>query len=219
MVFYKEHFGYDALEDLRVAFEKNPDDLKLAQQLGKAELDAGNYQQAVEKFSIILKNDPELKGILKLRAQAYEGLTQYIAAINDYKAILKMKPNDLETMCAIATDYKFMNKFAEGQYWVKKSIVANSKSGLPHIVMAEIYEAAVPYSQQVENRGRKLDDGLVYERAIAEYQTAAKDPGYTTYANQRIKLLEPLKPTKEEIFFAQGNTKLKYESYTSWIEQ
>jgi hypothetical protein len=121
-------------------------------------------------------------------------------------------------MCAIATDYKFLNKFAEGKYWVKKAAGANSQSGLPHIVMAEIYEAAVIFTQNTENRGRKLDDGLVYQRAIAEYEKAANDPAYTAYANDRIKLLEPLKPTREELFFANGDTKLKSESYTSWIE-
>ena len=219
LVFYLNYFGFDPIEDLRIAFEKNPKDLKIVQQLGKSELDAGNYQAAVDKFSIILKNDPELKGVLILQAQAYEGLAKYVAAINDYKALLKIKAHDLEAMCAIATDYKMMNKFAEGQFWVKKAIATNSKNGLPHIVMAEIYEASVPYSQNVEKRGRRIDDGFVYERAIEEYKIASKDPGYTAYANQRIKLLEPLKPTQEELFFAQGNTKLKSDSYTSWIEE
>ena len=226
LVFYIEYFGFDPLEELRLAFQKNPDDLKIAKQLGKAELDAGNYQPAVEKFTIILKNDPKQKspsdswtGILKLRAQAYEGLTNYTAAIGDYKAILGIKPSDLETMCTIATDYKMMNKFAEGKYWVKKAIAANPKSGLPHIVMAEIYEASVPFSQNIENRGRKIDDGFVYEHAIAEYEKAQKDPAYTAYARNRIELLKPLGPTQEELFFANGDTKLKYESYTSWIEE
>jgi tetratricopeptide (TPR) repeat protein len=219
LVFYLEQFDFDPLVELRAAFEKNSDDLKIVQRLAKAELDAGNYQQAVEKFTLVLNNDPKQRSILKLRAQAYEGLTSYTAAINEYKTILEIKRGDLETMCAIATDYKMMNKFAEGQYWVKKAITANSQSGLPHIVMAEIYEASVPYSQNVEKRGRKIDDGFVYERATEEYQEASKDPAYTAYANQRIKLLEPLKPTQEELFFAQGDTNLKYESYTSWIEQ
>ena len=218
LVSYLEQFDYEILDELRLAFEKNPDDLNIIKQLAKAELDAGNYQQAAEKYSLLFKNDPKHKGLLKLRAQAYEGLANYTAAINDYKTIQEIKPGDLETMGAIATDYKFMNKFAEGKYWVKKAIAANSKSGLPHIVMAEIYEASVPYSQQVENRGRKIDDGFVYERAIEEYKIASKDPGYTAYANQRIKLLEPLRPTQEELFFAQGETKLKCESYISWIE-
>jgi tetratricopeptide (TPR) repeat protein len=219
LVFYLEHFDYDPLLELRAAFEKDPEDVKIIQKLIIAELGAGNYQQAVEKATILLDKDPEQKAILKLRAQAYEGLTEYTKAIIDYKSILKIKPSDLENICNIATDYKFLNKFAEGKYWVKKAITVNSRSGLPHIVMAEIYEAAVPYSQQVENRGRKIDDGFVYERAIAEYEEASKDPAYKAYANQRIKLLEPLKPTQEELFFAQGNTKLKYESYTSWIDQ
>lgn len=219
LVFYLEHFDYDPLLELRAAFEKNPEDEKTIQKLILAELNAGNYQQAAEKATLLLNKNPEQKSILKLRAQAYEGLSNYMAAINDYKSILKIKTNDLETMCAIATDYKFLNKFAEGKYWIKKAIAINFKSGLPHIVMAEIYEAAVPYSQRIENRGRKIDDGLVYELAIAEYEKASKDPAYTAYAKNRISLLEPLTPTQEEIFFANGDTTLKRECYTSWIEE
>lgn len=214
-----EQFDYDPLDQLRSAFEKNPENKTITLQLAKAEMDAGNYQNAADKYTILLKSDPQHKKLLSLRAKAYEGLSNYTSAINDYKTILKTVPGDLEAMCAIATDYKFMNKFAEGQYWVKKALATNIKSGLPHIVMAEIYEASVLYSQQVENRGRKIDDGLVYERAIAEYEKASKDPAYTAYANQRIKLLEPLKPTQEELFFAQGNTTITRESYTSWIDQ
>ena len=218
LVLYMEHFGFDPLDDLRLAFKNNPNDMNIAKQLAKAELNGGNYKKSAELYSILLKNDPNQKGILKLRAQSYEGLLDYKAAIDDYKSILKIKPDDLEALCAIATDYKFMNKFAEGRSWVNKAIASNPKSGLPHIVMAEIYEAAVPYSQSVEKRGRKIDDGFVYERAIEEYEKAKKDPTYTAYANQRIKLLEPLLPTQEELFFAQGDTKLKCKSYTSWID-
>lgn len=219
LVAYIKHFDYDPLLELRIAFEKNPNDVRITQMLLQAELDAGNYQQAVDKATILLNKDLKQTAVLKLRAKAYEGLTNYVAAINDYKLILREKSNNLETICAIATDYKYMNKFAEGRDWVKKALATNSNSGLPHIVMAEIYESAVPYSQQVENRGRKIDDGLIYERAIAEYDKASKDPAYTAYAKQRIKLLVPLKPTQEELFFAQGNTTITRESYTSWIEQ
>ncbi|HES59913.1 MAG TPA: hypothetical protein ENO18_05720 [Caldithrix sp.] len=219
LVAYIKYFDYDPLIELRTAFEKNPDDVKIIQMLLRAELDAGNYQQALEKATILLDKDLNQKSILKLRAQAYEGLANYSAAINDYKLILNKKPNDIDAMCAIATDYKYMNKFAEGKYWADKAKAANPKSGLPYIAMAEIYEAAVPYSQQIENRGRKIDDGFVYELAIREYEQASKYPAYKAYAKQRIKLLEPLKPTQEELFFAQGNTKITRESYISWIEQ
>ncbi|MEJ2544773.1 MAG: hypothetical protein P8Y99_11970 [Calditrichaceae bacterium] len=218
LVAYIKHFDYDPLLELRTAFKNNSDDVKILHMLLQAELDAGNYQQAVDEATIWLNKDLEQKAILKLRAQAYEGLTNYSFAINDYKTILQINPNNIEAMCAIATDYKFMNKFDNGKNWVKKALATNTKSGLPHIVMAEIYEAAVPYSQQVENRNRKIDDGLVYELAIKEYEKASKDPAYTAYAKQRIKLLEPLKPTQEELFFAQGNTTITRESYT-WIEQ
>ncbi|MEJ2052872.1 MAG: tetratricopeptide repeat protein [Calditrichaceae bacterium] len=218
LAFYMEYFGFDALNDLRIAYDKNPDNMNVAKQLAKSELNAGNYSKAAELFTRILKNVSEQPALLKSRAQAYEGMGDYRKAISDYKTFLNKKPNDLEAMCAIATDYKFLNKFAEGKYWVKKAAGANSQSGLPHIVMAEIYEAAVIFTQNTENRGRKLDDGLVYQRAIAEYEKAANDPAYTAYANDRIKLLEPLKPTREELFFANGDTKLKSESYTSWIE-
>jgi len=217
LIIYLEHFNYDPLEEIRVAFGRDSTNVENAKRLGKAEYEAGNYEQALTPITTALKFDSANVALLKLRAQCFEGLTKYVSAINDYKTILKYRPDDIDIMCAIATQYKLLNKFGKGAYWAKKAAKHKPVLGLPYIVMAEIYEASVPYCQSVNNRGRKIDDGLVYEKAIAQYEIAKQDPAYAAYAKRRIKLLEPYLPTTEELFFSPEK-KLKYGCYTSWIE-
>ena len=52
--------------------------------------------------------------------------------------------------------------------------------------MAEIYEAAVVHCQNSEKRGRKYDDGLVYELAYKEYTKAERDPEFASTARSRL---------------------------------
>ena len=84
--------------------------------------------------------------------------------------------------------------------------------------MAEVYETAVPYCQNKNNRKRKYDDGLVYEKAKREYEKAMKDPNYKADARRRINNLKPYLPTEEETFMNQNRKNLKESCYTSWIK-
>jgi hypothetical protein len=86
------------------------------------------------------------------------------------------------------------------------------------MIMAEVYETAVPYCQNNNNRKRKYDDGLVYEMANREYEKAMKDPNFKADARRRINNLKPYLPTEEEKFMNQNRQDLKESCYTSWIK-
>ena len=217
LIIYLEHFDYNLLDDIREAFKRDSNNVENGIRLAQAEYDAGNYEQAVVALANVLKQEPENTKALKIRAQSYEGLRKYLSSIGDYKTMLKIKPDDMDIMCAIATQYKLLDRYGDGAYWAKLAISKYPGKGLPHIVMAELYEASVTFCQNQGNRGRKIDDGLVYEKAIDEYKLALADPAYTSYAKRRIELLEPFRPTTEEIFF-NPDKKIKYECYTNWID-
>ena len=207
-----------ALEARRKAYQNEPDNLEFAQRYGKAAYDAGEYRAALEPLSTALKLDPKNAEAMEYRAMCYEALEQYENAIADYKQIVDLQMDNAKIMCAIATDYKNRNQFSSGRYWVQRALNTRPGFGLAHITMAEIYEACVTYCQDQEKRGRKYDDGLVYEMAYQEYKKAAGDANYKGTATKRMNSLTPVLPTQEEIFMNQNRKTLKIECY-SWINQ
>ena len=217
LVAYLESFGHDPLDELRIAFQKDTSSVETALRLGKAEYAVGNYEQALLAFNRAIQIDPQNVNTYRLRAHCYEGLRKHTLAIADYERILRERSGDADIMCAIATQYKLLDHFADAAHWAQRAIAIKPAYGLPYIVMAEIYEAAVSYCQNQSKRKRKIDDGLVYGKAIEQYRLALQDPAYAGYAQRRIELLEPYLPTKEEIFF-NPDQKIKDKCYTSWIK-
>jgi len=207
-----------ALEARKNAFQNEPENLEFALRYGKAAYDAGEYRAALVPLSAALKLDPKNAEAMEYRAMCYEALEQYENAIADYKNIVDMQTNNAKIMCAIATDYKNRNQFSSGRYWIQRALAIRPGYGLAHITMAEIYEASVTYCQDQDKRGRKYDDGLVYEMAYKEYQRATGDANYKATASKRMNSLTPVLPTQEEVFMNQNRKALKIDCY-NWINQ
>jgi tetratricopeptide (TPR) repeat protein len=217
---YISIFGGDAWKQLVEAWKNDPQNVNLAISAAEAAYDAGEYKIALEPLNSVIKSKSEKKaGAYKLRAQCYESLDQYINSINDYKRLLEIKPSDTETMCAIADDYRNLNQFKNGVYWVQRALKTKSGFGLAYITMGDIYSSAVTYCQNCTNRNRMYDDALVYKLAYDEYAKALRDFNYKSTANKRMKSLISFLPSAEEIFMNQNRNYLKDGCYTSWISE
>jgi tetratricopeptide (TPR) repeat protein len=209
--------GEELIKALKAAYEQDPENVDNAYNYGNALLDQGEYLTALEPLSkIIEKLDDKHVKAYKARALCYEGLERYTSAINDYKKIINIESRNAEIMCAIASVYRNKSEFSKGRYWVNKALGAKPGFGLAYITMGEIYESAVTFCQK--GRGRKYDDGLVYEMAYAQYYKALKDPAYKSMARSRRNGLKPYLRTKEEKFMNQDRTNLKISCYTNWIK-
>jgi tetratricopeptide (TPR) repeat protein len=208
-----------ALEARKKAYENDPQNMDFAIQYGKAAYDAGEYKAALVPLAAVIKKDAKNTEALEYSAMCCESLEDYTAANNDYKKILEVTPDNADIMCAIANNYKNMNQFSNGRYWTNKALQAKPGYGLAYMGMAEIYERAVTHCQNKENRGRKYDDGLVYELAYNQYRKALNDPAFRSKARARMGGLKPVLPTDEEVFMNQNRKKLKMKCYTSWINQ
>ncbi len=219
LALYSEYF-YGAgggLEAFKNAWENDPGNMDFAFKYGKAAYEAGEYRAALMPLNKVIDNNPKNIKAHEIIALCDESLEQYSHAIAEYKKIVEIEPDNAEIMCSIANDYKFLNQFQNGKYWVNKALQAKPGFGLAYIIMAEIYESAVTYCQNKDQRKRKYDDGLVYEKAMNEYQKASKDPNYKSDANRRINNLKPYLPTDEEKFMNQNRKTLKEDCYNSWI--
>ncbi len=217
-ILYVKHFYGDPLEALRQAYKMDPTNLDMALSYGKTAFDQGQYRESIDPLSAVLAADTKNVDAHKFRAMSLEGLQQYNAAISDYKKILEVEPKNAEIMCFISSAYKSMNQFSNAMYWTGKALQAKSGYGLAYITRAEIYEAGVAFCQDKEKRGRKYDDGLVYQKAYESYQKAANDPAFKSDAKKRMSGLKTVLPTEEEKFMNQNRKTLKLKCYTSWIK-
>jgi tetratricopeptide (TPR) repeat protein len=207
----------ELLKAYKDAYDKNSDDVNNCYNYGKTALDQGEYLTALEPLSrIIEKLDNKFVNAYKARAQCFEGLERNSSSINDYKKVVELEPQNADIMCAIANVYRNKEEFSKGRYWVNKALGTKPGFGLAYITMGEIYESAVTFCQK--GRGRKYDDGLVYEKAYAQYGKAMRDPAYKGMAKSRRNGLKPYLRTKEEKFMNNDRTTLKLSCYTSWIK-
>jgi len=219
LALYSEYF-YGAgggLDAFKQAWENDPESIDFAFKYGKAAYNAGEYKAALTPLFMVVNKKPDHQEAHELIAMCDESLEKYNDAIVEYKKILELEPDNAKIMCAIANDYRFLDQFSNAKYWVNKALKAKPGFGLAHMCMAEIYESAVPYCQNKNNRKRKYDDGLVYEKAKNEYGKALKDPNYKADARRRMNNLQPYLPTEEELFMNQNRKDLKDACYTSWI--
>jgi tetratricopeptide (TPR) repeat protein len=220
LALYGEYF-YGAgggLDAFKKAWENDTENIEFAFKYGKAAYSAGEYKVALVPLSAVIKKNPDHKEAHHLIAMCDESLERYNDAIAEYKKILEIEPDNAKVMCAIASDYRNLDEFSNAQYWVNKALKAKPGFGLAHMIMAEVYESAVPYCQNKNKRKRKYDDGLVYEKAKNEYEKALTDPNYKADARRRMNGLKPYLPTEEEKFMNQNRINLKDSCYTSWIK-
>jgi tetratricopeptide (TPR) repeat protein len=217
---YREYFlGKGAgLEAFKKAWENDPENVEAAFKYGREAYNAGEYREALFALKKVVEKKPDHTNAHELSALCDEGLENYSQAVSEYKKVLETQPDNADIMCAIAVDYKYLNQFNSAVYWVNKALSAKAGYGKAYIVMAEIYEASVIYCQNKENRKRKYDDGLVYEKAYNEYQKALNDLNFKAEARRRMNNLKPYLPTDEETFMNQNRKELKETCYTEWIK-
>lgn len=219
LALYNDHFlgATGVLDARKKAYFSNPNNIDFGMKYGLAAFEAGEYKAAIEPLSSVIKLDPKNPKAFEYRAMSYEGLENYNSAIADYKNVLELDKNNADIMCAIAANYRNLNQFASAKSWIGRALNAKPGYGLAYIRMAELYERAVMYCQNSENRGRKYDDGLVYELAYREYDKAQNDPQYKNTAKARMASLKTVLPSDEEKFMNQNRKILKMECYTIWI--
>ena len=218
LAIYVSHFhgeGAD-LEYRKKAYDQDPSNIDFAFSYANALAQAGKYKEALAPLKKVIAKKPTTKVYL-IRAEAYENLNKNNSAINDYKAVLKLEPNNVGVMLRIAENYRSNNAFSSARTWIYKTLKKKPGYGQAYISMGEIYEAAVSYCMEKRGGKTKYEDKLVYLKAAAQYKKAQKDPAFKTKAKIKYKNIVPFLPTREDKFMHK-NAKIKSACYTSWIK-
>jgi tetratricopeptide (TPR) repeat protein len=200
------------LELLFENWKKNPENMDYALQAGKAAAVAGEFEKALPALDAVIQNAPTEEAYM-VRAEVYENTRKYSQAVNDYKKAIELNPENVDNMLKIAENYKWLNQFSKAKFWINKTLNKKRGYGKAYIAMGELFEAAVPYCQKkIGRKSAKMEDKLMYEKALKMYKKAQNDPAYKSKAKQKTNFVQPLLPTQEDRFMNQ-NAKIKSQCY------
>ena len=211
------------INQLIKAKELDPENTQTIIDLANLYYKRQEYKKAIAEFKQYLSKRPDDYIAMETLGMAYYGDEQYRSAISIYKKIVAAKPNEKRIYANIATAYRMLGELQTARNYARRALKIDSKYGLAHIVIGEIYESAV--DKCLSNEGSnspKFMDKLVYRAAYRQYQKAAKDLEFADEAQRKMSYLKDFLPTKEDEFFNKskklpnGRYKVTKECY-KWI--
>jgi tetratricopeptide (TPR) repeat protein len=216
-----EHFGEDPLQARKNTYLNDPTNVDNAMNYGKAAFERGLYDEAIAPFNSVLEQDPKDVVAMEYLGRCYESLNQPNKALGYYREILQIEPRNVNVLCLTASVYGRLHEFKTARNYVRTAERVDGGNGLPHMIMAEIYENTVTYC--MDNRSDnelKYDDKLVYSYAVDELRKATKDPTVAGEAKRRINQFEAalLLPSTEDKFMHKNRTTTNEPCY-SWINE
>jgi Tfp pilus assembly protein PilF len=165
---------------------------------GKASMEQGEYDQAIDSLSKALYEDPNFVDAHILLAKAYgEKKGAYLESVKYLKNALEMDGDNLEACSLLAKIYMENGKYEDALPVVTKILGIAPNSGFAHGYMGEILYSKSKYEEAIEawRRSLRLEPGnprayfllgKVFERldrladAVLEYE-AAVDLSPATY--------------------------------------
>jgi tetratricopeptide (TPR) repeat protein len=159
---------------------------------GKASMERGEYDLAIDSLSKALYEDPDFVDAHILLAKAYnEKKGAYLESVKYLKNAIELETDNLEALSLLAKVYIENGKYEDALPVVKKILVIAPNSGFAHAYMGEILLSKRKYGGAIEalRKSLHLDQGnarvyfllgKVFERldrladAVFEYETAVE---------------------------------------------
>ncbi len=175
-----------------------------------------NFEKAVEPLEFLYKKAPTVVNYQKELARCYEKLEDREKALEIYKNLIKLEPENKDNYVNIAIIYKEMNQLSVARNNLRTAMKLDPTWDYPIFIEAQLYEQAVRNCGSFE-----FNDRLVYLYAVQTYQRCKNLNGpYASRAAERISSLASAVPQKEDYFFrkiASGSSlKLEGPCY-NWI--
>ncbi len=175
----------------------------------------GDFAAAIEPLQFLIDANPEVINYWNEIARAYQKNNQNDMAVNSYKKLIKLQPNNRDSYFNLALLYKDMGQLSVARSYLNKSSKVSPGWDYPVFIEAGLYE------QAARSCGFEFEDKCVYQLAVDTYKKAARMGGeHASAAKQRAKELKNSVPTNEEYFFRSKKNgdviKIKGKCY-DWI--
>lgn len=176
------------------------------------------YEKAIEPLKFLTEKAPDVINYWRKLASVYQKLDRRDDAINAYKTLIELEPNNRENYFNIAIIYQKLGQLSVARSYLQKAYNASEEPwDAPIIIEAQLYE------QAARECGFEFMDKCVYQLAVDTYRKAAAINGpQSTAARQRIQDLANSVPQQEDYFFRKlkSGTEIKIEgSCYGWINR
>lgn len=208
LAIYNSQCGKSSKDAWEKVWESDKSNFDAGRSYAKSAIDEGSYKEALEPLTTIISKNPTAQDY-KLRATAYENLSQYTNAIKDLNEWLKLEPNNADIMLYVANDYMYLKRYSTANHWISQALHKKPGYGKAYITRGELYEYMVSSCQSGK---LKLEDKVVYEEATKVYRQALSDLAFKSQAEAKINNLRPFVRTKEELFM-EPNITVKNQCY------
>ena len=210
----------DELVDIRKkAWDNDKENMekawKYAETCGQAEY----YERAIEPLEFLVNRSPEVITYWKKLASLNQKIGKTDEAINAYKTLIKLDPNNRDNYFNIAIIYQKLDQLSVARSYLQKAAKASPEPwDMPIFVEGQLYEQAARNCGSFE-----WMDKCVYKLASDTYVKAARIGGaMSSTSADRVKALENSVPQQEDYFFRNfkaGDTiKIKGNCY-DWIDR
>jgi tetratricopeptide (TPR) repeat protein len=198
------------------SWELNKDDLGKAYSYAETCVKFKFYERAVEPLVHLTQKSPEVINYWRKLATVYTNLDQNDNAINAYKTLIELEPNNRENYYNLALIYKNLEQLSVARSYLQKASKASEEPwDLPLYLEAQLYE------QAARDCGFEFEDRLVYQLAVDTYRRAAAIGGPNAgSARDRVNALSSSVPQQEDYFFRKisSGTVIKIEGKCyGWI--
>ncbi|MFA3782072.1 tetratricopeptide repeat protein [Melioribacteraceae bacterium 4301-Me] len=199
------------------AWDLDKNNLEKAWKYASICLQAKELNKALEPLEFLVSKAPKVINYWKQLANTYDKLDMNDKALQAYKTLIELQPDNRDNYVNIALVYKKIDQLAVARTYLQKAMNISPDWDYPYVIEAQLYEQAA--------RACDFDfmAKCVYLLAVNTYKKAASLNGpFASQAAERVKALANSIPTKEDYFFRQlksGDTiKIEGPCY-SWIQR
>lgn len=201
----------ELLEVKLKSWRNNPENLEKAWGVGSLAVRVKNYEVAREAFEFLTTKSPEVINYWKQLSTVYDKLDKTDKAINAYKKLIELEPDNREDYVNIALVYKKIGQLSISRSYLQKAMKADPNWDYPIYIEGSLYEQS---ARDCMSGKLEFMDKCVFKLAVETYASArSKGGSYASTAAERISALSPTIPTNEDYFFRQikSGTTIKIE--------
>lgn len=157
-------------------------------------IQSGNFRQAEEMLTILLKSEPTNGDALLIRANLRAWQGRFAQAEEDFLAVLKLQPDKVQAITDLGYTYAWWNKFDKALAVFRKALQLDPKNkaarmGLGYVAFWQgNYESAI---QRFSELSRQFPDDAEIAEALAQAYFAARYQGRARKALNRALRLNP----------------------------
>ncbi|QSE96663.1 tetratricopeptide repeat protein [Fulvivirga lutea] len=157
---------------------------------GDVHFNQGNYEKAIESYTIYLNTEPRDIKTIYNRGRAYEELGKYALALQDFRRVIKEDPLNVNAHLSIASDYYYrLNDYENTIFYAEKVLkldetnsTAFTLKGKAHQKLGNLQEALSAYNSAISvdkdyaeaylSRGSLRIYGKQNSKACADFRMA-----------------------------------------------